>query len=108
MAEVTRGGAGGAGSKPGLKARAVERMARAVAGERLDALQRRLEDLETEVQECRQLNIRLDRDMERLVPRLLEAVRRELGLKVSQSDLFRLGMKELAKKYLPDDTPKRK
>jgi len=56
----------------------------------------------------RQLNIRLDRDMERLVPRLLEAVRRELGLKVSQSDLFRLGMKELAKKYLPDDTPKRK
>ena len=59
MAEVTRGGAGGAGSKPGLKARAVERMARAVAGERLDALQRRLEDLEAEVQECRQLNIRL-------------------------------------------------
>ena len=50
MAEVTR---------PGLKARAVERMARAVAGERLDALQRRLEDLEAEVQECRQLNIRL-------------------------------------------------
>jgi transposase-like protein len=59
MAEVTREGAGGPGSKPGLKARAVERMARAVAGERLDALQRRLEDLEAEVQECRQLNIRL-------------------------------------------------
>ena len=59
MAEVTREGAGGAGSKPGLKARAVERMARAVAGERLDALQRRLEDLEAEVQECRQLNLRL-------------------------------------------------
>ncbi len=50
MAEVTR---------PGLKARAVERMARAVAGDRLDALQRRLEELEAEVQECRQLNIRL-------------------------------------------------
>ena len=65
MAEVTREGAGGPGSnrpasnRPGLKARAVERMARAVAGERLDALQRRLEDLEAEVQECRQLNIRL-------------------------------------------------
>ena len=59
MAEVTREGAGGPGSKPGLKSRAVERMARAVAGERLDALQRRLEDLEAEVQECRQLNIRL-------------------------------------------------
>ena len=59
MAEVTREGAGRPGSKPGLKARAVERMARAVAGDRLDALQRRLEDLEAEVQECRQLNIRL-------------------------------------------------
>jgi hypothetical protein len=60
MAEVTREGAGGSGSgRPGLKARAVERMARAIAGERLDALQRRLEDLEAEVQECRQLNIRL-------------------------------------------------
>ena len=34
-------------------------MARAVAGDRLDALQQRLEDLEAEVQECRQLNIRL-------------------------------------------------
>ncbi len=60
MAEVTRKGAGGPGpNRPGLKTRAVERMARAVAGERLDALQRRLEDLEAEVQECRQLNIRL-------------------------------------------------
>jgi hypothetical protein len=60
MAEVTREGTGGPGSnRPGLKARAVERMARAVAGERLDELQRRLQDLEAEVQECRQLNIRL-------------------------------------------------
>jgi hypothetical protein len=59
MAEVTREGAGPGPNRPGLKARAVERMARAVAGERLDALQRRLEDLEAEVQECRQLNIRL-------------------------------------------------
>ena len=60
MAEVTREGTGGKGSKgPGLKARTVERMARAVAGERLDALQERLQDLEAEVQECRQLNIRL-------------------------------------------------
>jgi hypothetical protein len=60
MAEVTREGTGGPGSnRPSLKARTVERMARAVAGERLDALQRRLEALEAEVQECRQLNIRL-------------------------------------------------
>ncbi len=39
--------------------RAVERVARAVAGRRLDDLQQRLEHLEAEVQECRQLNIRL-------------------------------------------------
>jgi len=42
-----------------MKARVVNRLARAVTGESLDALQRRLEDLEAEVQECRQLNIRL-------------------------------------------------
>jgi hypothetical protein len=59
MAEVTREGAGPGRNRPGLKARLVERMARAVAGDRLDALQRRLETLEAEVQECRQLNIRL-------------------------------------------------
>ena len=60
MAEVTGEGTGGQGSnRPGLKTRAVERMARAVAGDRLDALQDRLQDLEAEVQECRQLNIRL-------------------------------------------------
>ena len=43
----------------GLKDRAVERMARAVAGNRLDELQQRLEELEAEIQECRQLNVRL-------------------------------------------------
>jgi hypothetical protein len=42
-----------------FKDRAVDRIARAVAGDRLDQLQRRLEELEAEVQECRQLNIRL-------------------------------------------------
>jgi hypothetical protein len=46
-------------SKRNFKDRAVERVARAVAGRRLDDLQSRLEDLEAEVQECRQLNIRL-------------------------------------------------
>ena len=42
-----------------FKDRAVDRVARAVAGERLDQLQQRLEELEAEVQECRQLNLRL-------------------------------------------------
>jgi hypothetical protein len=46
-------------AKPGLRERVVDRLARAVAGDRLDRLQQRLEDLEAEVQECRQLNVRL-------------------------------------------------
>ncbi|MCW2762812.1 MAG: hypothetical protein JWR85_3013 [Marmoricola sp.] len=54
MAAVT-----GSSSRASFKERAVERLARAVAGDRLDKLQKRLEDLEAEVQECRQLNIRL-------------------------------------------------
>ena len=54
MAEVTSGG-----ERRGFKDRAVERMARAFAGDRLDELQQALEDLHAEVQECRQLNIRL-------------------------------------------------
>ncbi len=54
MAEVTSGG-----ERRGFKDRAVERMARAVAGDRLDELQQALEALHAEVQECRQLNIRL-------------------------------------------------
>ncbi len=57
MADVKTGNQSGA--RRSLKGRVVERVARAVAGDRLDELQRRLESLESEVQECRQLNIRL-------------------------------------------------
>ena len=42
-----------------VKDRVVARGAKLVAGQRLTNLQRRLETLESEVQECRQLNIRL-------------------------------------------------
>jgi hypothetical protein len=42
-----------------LKRRVVRRVARAVAGDQLDGLHRRLDELEAEVQECRQLNVRL-------------------------------------------------
>lgn len=45
--------------KRSVKQRAVERVARAVSGGLLDELQQRLKELEAEVQECRQLNIRL-------------------------------------------------
>lgn len=54
MAAVT-----GGSTKVGFRDRVVERVARAVAGDRLDQLQRRLEEIEAEVQENRQLNIRL-------------------------------------------------
>ena len=56
MAQVK---AGGSSDGRSLRVRAVDRVARAVAGDRLDALQQRLEALEAEVQECRQLNVRL-------------------------------------------------
>ncbi|MET0838036.1 MAG: DUF6752 domain-containing protein [Marmoricola sp.] len=55
MADVNPGGS----ARRGLKDRAVAKLARAVAGDRLDNLQRRLDELEAEVQECRQLNLRL-------------------------------------------------
>jgi hypothetical protein len=45
--------------KRSFKDRTVERVARAVAGQRLDELQQRMQELEAEVQECRQLNVRL-------------------------------------------------
>jgi hypothetical protein len=54
MADVTSGG-----ERHSFKHRAVERMVRAVAGDRLDELQQRLEELEAEVQECRQLGVRV-------------------------------------------------
>jgi hypothetical protein len=44
---------------PTFRSRMVERMVRAVAGDLVEDLQRRLHDLEAEVQECRQLNTRL-------------------------------------------------
>lgn len=42
-----------------LKRRVAARVTRAVAGGQLESLRRRLEVLEAEVQECRQLNVRL-------------------------------------------------
>jgi transposase-like protein len=55
----------------------VERLARALAGDRLDQLQRRLEDLEAEVQECRQLNVRLAEVTDLVEQLLLPAAARD-------------------------------
>jgi hypothetical protein len=47
----------------------------------------------------KQLNIRMDQKTEALVERLKPAVTEAVGLPVSYSDLFRLGMLELEKRY---------
>lgn len=59
MAAVTGKSSKNGSSRASLRNRAIDRLARAVAGGRLDQLQRRLDDLEAEVQECRRLNTRL-------------------------------------------------
>jgi len=63
--------------KHSFRDRAVERVARAVAGDRLDKLQQRLDQLEAEVQECRQLNVRLAEVTDLVEQLLLPAVARD-------------------------------
>jgi hypothetical protein len=47
----------------------------------------------------KQLNVRADEETEKRVERLLPLVSKALGLRVSRSDLFRLGMIELERKF---------
>jgi hypothetical protein len=47
------------------------------------------------------LNVRADDETEERIARLLPVVSAALGLKVTMSDLFRLGMIELERKYAP-------
>jgi hypothetical protein len=47
----------------------------------------------------KQLNVRTDEETEKRVERLLPLVSKALGLQVSRSDLFRLGMIELERKF---------
>jgi hypothetical protein len=47
-----------------------------------------------------QINVRVDDESTALIERLLPVVSRALGLAVNKSDLFRLGLRELALKYL--------
>jgi hypothetical protein len=47
----------------------------------------------------KQLNVRADEETEKRVERLLLLVSKALGLRVSRSDLFRLGMIELERKF---------
>jgi hypothetical protein len=49
----------------------------------------------------KQINVRIDPETEALIPRLIESVSAAIGLRVNQSDLFRLGLHELAKLHPP-------
>jgi hypothetical protein len=51
----------------------------------------------------KQINVRVDAETEALMIRLIPVVSAAIGLKVNQSDLFRLGLVALRKQYLPDD-----
>ena len=55
----------------------------------------------------KQLNIRMDAETEERVARLLLSVAAAYGIPVSQSDLFRLGMIELEKKFPPPEPAKK-
>ena len=50
----------------------------------------------------KQINVRADSETEELMNRLIPVVSAAIGLKVNQSDLFRLGLVALKKQYLPD------
>lgn len=50
----------------------------------------------------KQINVRVDDETEELMRALVPAVSAAIGLSIGQSDLFRLGLLELKKKYLPD------
>lgn len=48
----------------------------------------------------KQLNVRMDDETRDLLPKLAAAIGEQLGLVVTNTDLFRMGMQELRKKYL--------
>jgi hypothetical protein len=57
----------------------------------------------------RQLNVRLSEEGEELLTRLVERMRAELGIAVSQSAVVQAGLNELRRKYLADSPkPNRK
>lgn len=48
----------------------------------------------------KQINVRVDDEAAELMSRLIPVMSEAIGLPISQSDLFRLGLVELKKKYL--------
>lgn len=56
--------------------------------------------------ERKQINVRVDGATEELIEKLKPAVGAAIGIDVTVTDLVRLGMAELAKRYLPPDVEK--
>lgn len=57
--------------------------------------------------ERRQLNVRVDDETERRIARLLPLVTAAVGIQVTVTDLVRLGMIELERKYGGAEPPKK-
>lgn len=53
----------------------------------------------------KQINVRVDEETEGLIRELLPVVSAAVGLSLSQSDLFRLGLVELRRKYAAGQNP---
>ncbi len=53
----------------------------------------------------KQINVRVDEEIELLLPALCRAVGEALGLTITNTDLFRMGVNELRRKYLPNWVP---
>ena len=53
----------------------------------------------------KQLNIRIDPTTESAIPLLMERIGAVTGLTVSQSDLFRLGIRKLVAEHFPEGLP---
>jgi hypothetical protein len=51
--------------------------------------------------ERKQVNFRVDGETEELFAALIDSASAALGLRLSQADVFRLALNELAKKYPP-------
>jgi hypothetical protein len=56
----------------------------------------------------KQINIRVDAEMEAMLPAIRAAIAATTGLAATNSDLFRMGVHELVKRYMADGIPKTK
>lgn len=56
--------------------------------------------------ERKQINVRVDEEIERQISRLMVLLSAELGVTITITDVVRLGVLELAKKHPEEERPK--